>query len=109
MHLALNTLPFPAVSPMQAILCTVRNALRRKPAITRDADTQHELGKRQIVALLEPHGSRMECLKGCVWITQDSGQRDVLVDAGQSFQAGGTQRVLVSLEKSCVRVTRGHG
>ncbi len=87
----------------------VRNALRCKPAITRDADTQHELGKRQIVALLEPHGSRMECLKGCVWITQDSGQRDVLVDAGQSFQAGGTQRVLVSLEKSCVRVTRGHG
>ena len=107
MHLALNTLPLPAVRPVQAMLRALHKALQRQPAVPRDADTNHELDKREIVALLEPRGSRIECLKGCVWITRDSGQSDVLVDAGQSFQADGAERVLVyALEKSSVRVTR---
>ncbi len=45
-----------------------------------------------------------------MWITSDNDQRDVLIDAGQSFLASGTQRLLVyALEQARVRVSRGLG
>ena len=32
-----------------------------------------------------PHGRRVECLSGVLWVTQDGDRRDVVLEPGESF------------------------
>jgi hypothetical protein len=49
-----------------------------KPATTR-------LAYREMLKLRGRAGDRVDCLDGCVWITQEGDRRDILLDAGQGF------------------------
>jgi len=53
----------------------------------------------------QPGGRRIECLRGCVWLTQDNDPRDVVLEAGQSYIANGDARLLAyGLEASDLRI-----
>lgn len=63
------------------------------------------LKKSQTLTLSRPQGSHIECLSGCVWITQDGDLRDNLIEAGQALFIEQPARMLVhALESSQVRI-----
>jgi Protein of unknown function (DUF2917) len=45
----------------------------------------HQLSKGQMHRLDHGHGLRIEALTGCLWITQDHDQRDIVLEAGEGF------------------------
>ena len=58
------------------------------------------------LTLTAPLGHRVDCVEGCVWITQDQDPRDVILSPGQSFTPDRDQRALIhALDPSRVRVT----
>lgn len=63
------------------------------------------LKKSETLTLSRPKGSHIECLGGCVWITQDGYLRDNLLEAGQALFIDQPARILVhALESSQVRI-----
>jgi hypothetical protein len=44
-----------------------------------------ELPKTGLFRIHEGQGQRIECLAGCLWITQESDPRDVVLEPGQGF------------------------
>lgn len=64
-----------------------------------------ELQARQTWHLQGTPGMRIECLHGCVWITQDGDCRDVVLDGGQCFLADRRSGLLLqALDAAQVRV-----
>jgi hypothetical protein len=43
------------------------------------------LGKGRTDRVEQPRGQRVECLAGCLWITQDGDLRDVILEAGEAI------------------------
>lgn len=63
------------------------------------------LARHTTLRLHRPLGRTVECLSGCVWITQDGDTRDLVLTTGQRYQANCNQRALVhALEDSHVRI-----
>lgn len=89
-----------------ATLGWLRNWLRKSVRPAQDSRTLHRLAKGSFLNLQRPRGQRVECLKGCLWITLDYDSRDFIVEAGQSFTADRQQRALIhALAASHLRVT----
>jgi len=43
------------------------------------------LARDGLVALRDAEGTRVTCLDGALWITEDARERDVLLEAGEAF------------------------
>lgn len=66
----------------------------------------HQLAAGSIVAVKQPLGKRIECLEGCLWVTQDNDVRDVVVGAGQAVTIDREQHVLIqALEPARLRIS----
>jgi len=51
----------------------------------RDADSpQRRLGRAEILRVPPARGTRIRCIRGCVWLTMDSCPEDVVLEAGES-------------------------
>ena len=53
----------------------------------------HDLAKGQLHRIHDGQGLRVQCLSGCLWLTQESDPRDVVLEAGDAFtidRAGNT-------------------
>ena len=78
---------------------------QRFAVVTGTRRAVHEIAKCETVAISQPHGVMIECLEGSVWLTLDHDPRDVVLDAGQSFQVDSKQRLLVhGLDDARVRI-----
>ena len=67
------------------------------------------LGRDGLLAVRDAKGSRVTCLTGSLWITEDQRVRDVIVEAGDSFaieQPGLT--LIMALEPATLRVRERH-
>lgn len=53
------------------------------------------LARGAILRIPEPAGSRIDCLAGSLWVTQDNDPRDLMLEAGESCELSGRARVLV--------------
>lgn len=107
MHLALNPAPFLG-NPLAVWQRWVRPAAVRRAMVLADAGRNvHALAKNSMLTVLQPQGRVIECLEGCVWITQDGDVRDVVIAGGQSFCPDRSQRTLIhAFEPSRVRVVQ---
>lgn len=54
------------------------------------------LAKGMIDRLHAQRGKRIEALSGCLWITQDHDQRDIVIGAGEGFEIDRDGDALVS-------------
>ncbi|MEO8654869.1 MAG: DUF2917 domain-containing protein [Ramlibacter sp.] len=63
------------------------------------------LAKSQAVTLTDAKGSLVRCLSGGLWITQDRDQRDIVLEAGESFTIDrGGPAIVWALAASSVEV-----
>jgi hypothetical protein len=53
------------------------------PSQPRSPTTQ--LTRGQLLRLRDKRGRGVAVISGCVWVTQDADDRDIVIDAGQSF------------------------
>lgn len=61
------------------------------------------LNKHETLTLARPEHTQIECFEGCVWVTQDGDQRDVLLESGQTLWVDQPARMLIhALESSKV-------
>jgi hypothetical protein len=44
-----------------------------------------QLKRRKYIEVIDGHGSSVQCVFGCLWVTQDGDQRDIVLGAGESF------------------------
>lgn len=103
----------PAARPVRALLQAAHvaqaacSALFAPHAVKPCADVAlHTLAARSIVAVTQPLGKRIECLEGCLWVTQDNDVRDLVLDAGQAVTIDREQRVLIqALEPARLRIS----
>ena len=69
-----------------------------------------ELAKNQLVALRAQRGQMVECLEGALWITFAYDQRDIVIEAGQTFVVDGDAAGWIqALTASRIRVTAAAG
>jgi quercetin dioxygenase-like cupin family protein len=54
-----------------------------------------ELEAQAVLPLHEASGTRVTCLEGVLWITQDNDRNDIILEAGQSFTIGAGADALV--------------
>ena len=67
----------------------------------------HRFEKGEILALAQPIGCEIVCLRGAVWITHDGDPKDVVLDAGQHHVVDrGTPMLIQSLANATVSVLR---
>ena len=59
------------------------------------AEQAIELTARQIFEIADASRQRIECVEGCVWITLDHDERDIVLERGESFLADDCARALV--------------
>lgn len=45
----------------------------------------HPLAKGGLFRIHDGRGRRVECLSGCLWLTQEADPRDVVLEAGEGF------------------------
>lgn len=63
------------------------------------------LPRNQILSAVPGESAQIHCRKGSVWITQDSDQRDVILDAGEVFSVDRPGKVVVhALRPSAVMI-----
>ncbi len=95
MNLAISS-PLDAAAHSLASLFLWRapSGCRPQPAALTPADTQ-TLQKGALLAVLDPLQHRVECLGGSVWITHDGDSKDIILDAGQNYQAERNSRMLI--------------
>lgn len=60
-----------------------------------DPDRLVRLPARRLLHVDGPAALRIECREGSVWITLDHDPRDIVLDAGETFEHDGRQRALV--------------
>jgi len=53
------------------------------------------LPARQLFAIPDASSARVLCTGGCLWLTLDGDPRDVILEAGDSFETGETRRALL--------------
>ena len=53
------------------------------------------LQKGGLLALANPLALRLECLEGSLWVTHDGDVKDLIVEAGESYQSERATRMLV--------------
>ena len=58
------------------------------------------LAKSRVRRVPASRGRRVECLSGCLWITQDGDPRDVVLGAGQAFDFDRDGAILSALDDS---------
>ena len=58
------------------------------------------LAKSRVRRVPASRGRRVECLSGCLWITQDGDPRDVVLEAGQAFEFDRDGALLSALDDS---------
>jgi Protein of unknown function (DUF2917) len=61
-----------------------------------------KLAKGGLFLIHDGRGRRVECLAGCLWLTQERDRRDIVLEAGEGFtveRAGDT--ILNALSDSC--------
>lgn len=67
----------------------------------------HRFEKGEILALAQPIGSEIACLKGSVWITHDGDPKDVVLEAGERHVVDrGTPMLVQGLADATVSVLR---
>ena len=44
-----------------------------------------DLPKTGLFRIHDGQGQRIECLQGCLWLTQESDPRDIILEAGEGF------------------------
>ncbi len=95
MNLAISS-PFGAAAHSLAslFLWRARSGSRPQQAALTPADTQ-TLQKGALLVVLDPLQHRVECLGGSVWITLDGDIKDIILDAGQNYQAERNSRMLI--------------
>ncbi|MDW5441791.1 DUF2917 domain-containing protein [Polaromonas sp. SM01] len=108
MNPALNPLHALPANPFAAWLRAARLVAVHRPMVVSGASRDvHELVKGSTVTVLQPQGTVMECLEGCVWITFDKDIRDTVLEAGEHFCADRNSRALIhAFEASRVRVAQ---
>lgn len=63
--------------------------------------------RKQLLKVRGGAGNAIVCHSGSVWVTQDGDQRDIILDAGESFVLDRNGATLVqALEQSAVSFTR---
>lgn len=45
-----------------------------------------DLDRRQLLGISDAAGTRVTCVRGCLWITQHHDRRDVILKTGESFE-----------------------
>ena len=60
----------------------------------------HVLAKTRVRRVPASRGRRVECLTGCLWITQDGDPRDVVLKAGEAFEFDRNGAILSALDDS---------
>lgn len=95
MNLAISS-PLGAAAHSLAGLFTrhARSVSRPQQAALIPADTQ-TLQKGAMLVVLDPLQHRVECLGGSVWVTHDGDIKDIILDAGQNYQAERNSRMLI--------------
>lgn len=64
-----------------------------------------EIAKNRILEIKQALGMTIECLEGSVWVTLDGDRRDVVLDAGHTFNVDRKQRTLIqALDTARVRL-----
>jgi hypothetical protein len=53
------------------------------------------LPARQLFALADASSARILCTSGCLWVTLDDDPRDVILEAGDTFEAKEPRRALL--------------
>lgn len=82
----------------------IHRSLKTASCVGAHSDVQ-SLAKGSTLALENPHQQSVECLRGCLWITQDGDTRDIILDAGQNYVAKHNARMLIyALETVSVRI-----
>lgn len=107
----ITTSPAPSTAAAELvsrIVAVLRDGLAARPRGQAQAtSTQHTLPERHTLTLPASQGRHIDCLQGCLWITQDGDPRDVVLQAGQRFSGDHGRRTLVhALEPARVRVSR---
>ncbi len=95
MNLAISS-PFAAAAHSLAglFLWRARSGSRPQQVALTPADTQ-TLQKRALLVVRDPLQHRVECLGGSVWITHDGDIKDIILDAGQNYQAERNSRMVI--------------
>ncbi len=95
MNLAISS-PFGAAAHSLAslFLWRARSDSRPQQAALTPANTQ-TLQKGALLVVLDPLQHRVECLGGSVWITHDGDIKDIILDAGQNYQAERNSRMVI--------------
>ena len=64
----------------------------------------------QLLSFSDACGTRIECLRGALWITIDNDPRDVMLQAGQAVTLESDSRAIVQpiLGSALLRATREH-
>ncbi len=71
----------------------------------RQTMTVRTMKKNELLSIARPLGSRIDCIHGCIWITQDGDSRDTLLSAGEHHVADGSTRLIVqALEAGVVQI-----
>ena len=60
----------------------------------------HVLAKSRVRRVPASRGRRVECLSGCLWITQDGDPRDVVLNSGDAFEFDRNGAILSALDDS---------
>lgn len=100
-----------ATELVSRMLSVLRGGLAAAPAWrARPTSAEHTLPQAHTLTLPASKGQHIDCVQGCLWITQDGDPRDVVLEAGQRFAVDRGQRTLVhALEPARVRVARAPG
>ncbi len=68
------------------------------------------LARDRMFALRDAQGSRVQCLSGLLWVTEDQRVTDLVLKPGESFIIGHQGLVLVmALDASTLRITHARG
>jgi hypothetical protein len=92
----------------RAAFLSVESASRTPSVCIDRAPVVTPVAHRAVVSIRRVAGQRLTCVAGCVWITVDHDPRDIVLDAGESFEASNDERVLVyGLEDSRLLAAAG--
>jgi hypothetical protein len=60
------------------------------------------LARRGIVPLQVAPGTSIECTRGCLWLTEDASQEDIVLEPGDAWQASHASTVLANALRESV-------
>ncbi len=72
----------------------------------RQQPPQMAMQKNALLSIAKPLGSRIDCIRGCLWLTRDGDPVDTILSAGEHWVAEGRPRLIVqALEVGIVRIS----